>query len=80
MTPPDVPSGSILDTLTAHRAVATIPAVITDQLADKYWLDAVSERTFSITGALAIAMGGWLLSTADRATPVALLLLSGITK
>ena len=59
-----MPTGSILDTLTAHRAVATIPAVITDQMADKYWLDAVSERTFSITGALAIAMGGWLLLNA----------------
>ena len=33
-------------------------------MADKYWMDAVSERTLSITGALAIAMGGWLLLNA----------------
>ena len=44
--------------------MATLPAVITYQMADKYWMDAVSERTFSITGALAIAMGGWLLLNA----------------
>ena len=33
-------------------------------MAGKYWMDAVSERTFNITGALAIAMGGWLLLNA----------------
>ena len=34
-------------------------------MADKYWMDAVADalkkRTFSITGSLAIAMGGWLI-------------------
>lgn len=34
-------------------------------MADKYWMDAVADalkkNTFSITGSLAIAMGGWLI-------------------
>ena len=52
-----MPTGSILDTLTAHRAVATIPAVVACVVQDFY-------RRYSLTGLLAMGYGIWLLLNA----------------